>query len=158
MTFWSTKIIFTHKTVWKLFWCLYRWQATQLLTFTCSKSTIEALEKSVKYVQSWQWRHHNDARTPMPKCDFNKVDLHFYWNRTSAWVFCSRSGDFIVNFKHISNLLLFSFFFCNCYLADPWPTLGHSQGDSLTSPMLLTKFFNFFDPKVTGSLVTRLGP
>ena len=112
MTFWSTKIIFTHKTVWKLFWCLYRWQATQLLTFTCSKSTIEALEKGVKYVQSWQWRHHNDARTPMPKCDFNKVDLHFYWNRTSAWVFCSRSGDFIVNFKHISNLLLFfSFFF-----------------------------------------------
>ena len=26
-------------------------------------------------------------RTPMPKCDFNKVALQFYGNRTSAWVF-----------------------------------------------------------------------
>ena len=26
-------------------------------------------------------------RTPMPKCDFNKVALKNYWNRTSAWVF-----------------------------------------------------------------------
>ena len=25
-------------------------------------------------------------RTPMPKCDFNKVDLQLYWNRTLAWV------------------------------------------------------------------------
>ena len=24
-------------------------------------------------------------RTPMPKCDFNKVALQLYWNRTSAW-------------------------------------------------------------------------
>ena len=28
-------------------------------------------------------------------------------------------------------------FFFNCYLADPWPTLGHSQGDSLTNPLIL---------------------
>ena len=26
-------------------------------------------------------------RTPMPKCDFNKVALPFYWNHTLAWVF-----------------------------------------------------------------------
>ena len=26
-------------------------------------------------------------RTPMPKCDFNKVTLQLCWNRTSAWVF-----------------------------------------------------------------------
>ena len=26
-------------------------------------------------------------RTPMRKCDFNKVAKHFYWNHTSAWVF-----------------------------------------------------------------------
>ena len=32
------------------------------------------------------------------------------------------------------------FFFFNCYLADPRPTLGHSQGDSLTNPMLITAF------------------
>ena len=25
-------------------------------------------------------------RTPMPKCDFNKVALQLYWNHTLAWV------------------------------------------------------------------------
>ena len=33
----------------------------------------------------------------------------------------------------------FSFFF-NSYLTVPRPTLGHSQGDSLTNPMLITAF------------------
>ena len=33
------------------------------------------------------------------------------------------------------------FFFFNCYLADPQPTLGHSQGDSLTNPMLIAAFY-----------------
>ena len=32
------------------------------------------------------------------------------------------------------------FFFFNCYLVVPRPTLGHSQGDSLTNPMLITAF------------------
>ena len=31
-------------------------------------------------------------------------------------------------------------FFFNCYLAVPRPTLGHSRGDSLTNPMLITAF------------------
>ena len=44
-----------------------------------------------------------------------------------------------------------------CYWAAPWPTLGHFQGDSLTNPMLITAYFNYFDPKVTKSLATRLG-
>ena len=30
--------------------------------------------------------------------------------------------------------------FFNCYLAVPWPTLGHSQGHSLTNLMLITAF------------------
>ena len=45
---------------------------------------------------------------------------------------------------------LFNF---NHYLAVLWPTLGHSREDSFTNPMLI---YNI-DPKVTGSLVTRLG-
>ena len=32
------------------------------------------------------------------------------------------------------------FFFFNCYLALPWPTLGNSREDSLTNPMLITAF------------------
>ena len=31
-------------------------------------------------------------RTPMPKCNFNKVALQLYWNRTSAWVFSCKSA------------------------------------------------------------------
>ena len=43
----------------------------------------------------------------------------------------------------LSQNLIFSltfFFFFNCYLAIPQPILGHSQGDSLTSLMLITAF------------------
>ena len=31
--------------------------------------------------------------------------------------------------------------FSNRYLAAPQPTLDHSQGDSLTNPMLITMFY-----------------
>ena len=54
---------------------------------------------------------------------------------------------------HCSNLI-----FLNCYLAAPRPTLGHCRGGRLTNPKLITAFFIYFDPKVTGSLVTRLVP
>ena len=33
-------------------------------------------------------------RTPMPKCDFNKVTLQLYWNHTSAWVFSSKLATY----------------------------------------------------------------
>ena len=33
--------------------------------------------------------------------------------------------------------------FFNCYLAVPLPTLGHSWGDSLINPMLITAFAQF---------------
>ena len=48
-------------------------------------------------------------------------------------------------------------FFFNCCLAAPWPTLGHYWGNSLTYLMLITALY-FFGPKVTGSLIMRLGP
>ena len=57
--------------------------------------------------------------------------------------------------KYIADNRVFFFFF-NCYLAAPWPNLGHYRGDSLTHPMLITVFY-IFDPKVTGSLIARLG-
>ena len=34
------------------------------------------------------------------------------------------------------------FFFFNCYLAAPRPTLGHYRGDSLTHPILITAFLH----------------
>ena len=33
--------------------------------------------------------------------------------------------------------------FFNCYLPAPWPTSGHSQGGSLTNPMLITTLYLF---------------
>ena len=39
-------------------------------------------------------------RTPMPKCNFNKVALQLYWNHTSAWVFsCKFAAYFQNNFS-----------------------------------------------------------
>ena len=36
-------------------------------------------------------------RTPMPKCDFNKVAKQLYWNHTSAWVFSCRFAAYFQN-------------------------------------------------------------
>ena len=36
-------------------------------------------------------------RTPMPKCDFNKVALQVYCNRTSAWVFSCKFAAYFQN-------------------------------------------------------------
>ena len=43
--------------------------------------------------------------------------------------------------SYTSNTITILSFF-NCYLAVPRPTLGHSQGDSLTNPMLITSFIH----------------
>ena len=49
-------------------------------------------------------------RTPMPKCDFNKVALQLYWKHTSAWVFsCKFDAYFQIRapfFKSTSEGLL----------------------------------------------------
>ena len=45
------------------------------LTFTCSKSLIETLEKGVKYVQSSQQKQQNDINAPPPFCEAK----HFFF-------------------------------------------------------------------------------
>ena len=47
-------------------------------------------------------------RTPMPKCDFNKVAKQLYWNCTSAWVFSCKFAAYFQNTfsKNISGWLL----------------------------------------------------
>ena len=49
------------------------------------------------------------------------------------------------------------FFFFNCYLAVPRPTLGHSQGDSLTNPMLITAYVHIW-PEGHRESRNRVGP
>ena len=36
-------------------------------------------------------------RTPTPKCDFNKVEKQFYWNRTLALVFSCKFAAYFQN-------------------------------------------------------------
>ena len=36
-------------------------------------------------------------RTPMPKCDFNKVAKQLNWNHTSAWVFSCKFAAYFQN-------------------------------------------------------------
>ena len=38
-------------------------------------------------------------KTPIPKFDFNKVALQFFWNHTSAWMFCCKFDAHI--FEHL---------------------------------------------------------
>ena len=43
-------------------------------------------------------------RTPMPKCDFNKVALQVYWNHTLAWVLSSKFATYFqstFSFEHL---------------------------------------------------------
>ena len=43
-----------------------------------------------------------------------------------------------------------SCFFFNCYLAVPQPTLGHSQGDSFTNPMLIAAYVHIQPESLAG--------
>ena len=56
-------------------------------------------------------------RTPMPKCNFNKVSLE-YWNRTSAWVFSCKFAVYIQNtcLKNTSGWLLLNMIHTICLL------------------------------------------
>ena len=47
---------------------------------------------------------------------------------------------------------IFFFFFFNCYLAVPQPTLGHSQGDGLTNPMLIIAYIHIRPEGITGGM------
>ena len=48
--------------------------------------------------------------------------------------------------------------FFNCYLAVPRPTLGHSRGDSLTNPMLITALFAIWTRRSPGGSQRRWVP
>ena len=72
-------------------------------------------------------------------------------NHTLVWLFAFSFLQGSINcYKN-------DFIFFSCYLAAPRQTLGHCRGGSLTNPILITAFNSWFDPKVTRSLVMRLG-
>ena len=66
-------------------------------------------------------------------------------NKELVWKSSERKSCLENKYKNMLCLkclisICFFFFFFNCYLADPRPTLSHSQGDSLTNTMLITAF------------------
>ena len=70
------------------------------LTFTCSKSKTETIEKGVKYVQSWQWKNMTSKTLAQVfSCKFleiSKITEHLWWLLLSL--------DFVVFFVIASRL------------------------------------------------------
>ena len=55
-------------------------------TFTCSKTTIETLEKGMKYLQRWQWKHQNDV-----KCRSSVLNiLHTFFQCFCCWLWTGK--------------------------------------------------------------------
>ena len=67
---------------------------------------------------------------------FKKYLFKFFFKVLKFLVCLSVSGVLFI-------VAVFCFFF-NYYLAAPRPTLGHSQGDSLINPMLITVFVHIW--------------
>ena len=58
------------------------------LRFVASnRSWAEAALQKSSYGRCSENMQLNYRRTPVPKCDFNKVKKQLYWNHTLAWVF-----------------------------------------------------------------------
>ena len=89
-----------------------------------------------------------------PSLNWNLVHIYKGWKLThykfTTWLITSRQKrEVLCMFSSYpsSNIQWFwSFFvvFFNCYLAALRPTMDHSQGDSLTNPMLITAFELFW--------------
>ena len=115
------------------------------------------LPKKVFLVKNWKSKHH----LWIPHIQIRLTILLFFFYKKKGFSGLKQkkwTPHIFYIIVHIQISWNFFFFFLNCYLAAPRPTLGHYRGDSLTHPMLITAFFYIFDTKVTGSLVTRLGP
>ena len=78
-------------------------------------------------------------RTPMPKCDFNKVVLQLYWNHTLAWLLsCKFAAYFQNNFlKNASVWLLLKRLFYSVAVPHYRLTLKIHQ----YAVLLLTKYY-----------------
>ena len=101
---------------------LYVYLKTPYLTqqaFTCSKSTIETLEKSLTYVQSYQWRYQKDvievvlvsslltlnyfkSFSSFPIVDFEQINI--WWE--NYLTFYSFDISFNVSTEHTYNLYI----------------------------------------------------
>ena len=85
-------------------------------------------------------------KLPCDKFMKEKITFHKVFSSMQNFLELQCLIDDLVDFLELSMFinaslpLLIKFFF-NCYLAAPWPLLGHSQGDSFTNLILITAFY-----------------
>ena len=60
--------------------------ATQELKYISYQNIQKQTSRGVRKKRCSENMQQIYKRTPMPKCDFNKVAKSLYWNRTSVWV------------------------------------------------------------------------
>ena len=102
-------------------------------------------------------------RTPMPKCDFNKVAEQLYWNHFSVWVFSCKFAAYFQNtfsYEHlwvaaseisIKTGIFYSLNFCCSGIIDLKKKLGKNKNKLRTIyPKNHEKFKNS-KPNFTGS-------
>ena len=72
---------------------LEKWNNSLTIHFKLQKQPARGVlrKRCSENMQQICWRTH------MPKCDFNKVALQLYWNRTSAWVFSCKFAAYFEN-------------------------------------------------------------
>ena len=62
----------------------------KMIFFFACKNTQKQTSRVVPRKRCSGNMQQNDSRTPIPKCDFNKVAFQLYWSRTLAWVFACK--------------------------------------------------------------------
>ena len=70
------------------------WQLTNLRTLSGAIACSTGIETVRWWSKNMQQTY---RRTPMSKCDFNKVALQLFWNRTSTWVFSCKFATYFQN-------------------------------------------------------------
>ena len=130
--------------------CIFKFYLLQLYLKNCPLSLQLSFKLSLHQVISNMYTVSNISN--IFRITMNSIDHYLFIK-----IYCSfeENGHVLTAMSCERGDIILSFF--NRYSATPRPTFGHYQGNSLTHPML-SLGFNNFDPKVTGSLVTKLGP
>ena len=86
-------------SVFSLIWTEYRPEKLRIPTLLTQWLRLSFFQRIAKY-HTWirgvqKLSSRGVLRTPMPKCDFNKVALQFYWNSTLPWVFSCKFAGYL---------------------------------------------------------------
>ena len=88
----------SHQCMWKFEiprWRELNWAITQL-TFTCSKSTIETIEKGVKHVQSYQLTLYFTSFSSVSIADFEQTNISWeLLQAAQSSIYAKKSRDLI---------------------------------------------------------------